>query len=295
MKRSRMFDEEAKRQKNLMPRIEKIEVQYEGQPENATLILNKGLSTPFNVAQHLSEMLMERSALATVNGQLWDMNRPLEEDCTIQLLHFHMDDPFHVNRAFWRSCSFLLGDALETTFKSDIFVELHSFPAANVSSGSFVHDVDLKLGHDWSPSREEMMVFSAFMHRMAEKALKFERLVVDANLALSMFSENQYKTRQIPSIAASSGSGKTVTLYRVGDHVDISGGPMVGDTSFLGRRCTIAAAHKIEHDDRPMYRFQGVALPKGIYLNHFAFGILERRAARINQANLQATRAVCPA
>jgi len=32
-----------------------------------------------------------------------------------------------------------------------------------------------------------------------------------------------------------------VTLYRVGDHVDISGGPMIGDTSFLGRRCSIVA------------------------------------------------------
>jgi len=289
-----MFDEEVKRQKNLIPRVEKIEVQYEGQPENATLILNKGLSTPFNVAQHLAEMLVERSALAMVNGQLWDMNRPLEEDCTIQLLHFHMDDPFHVNRAFWRSCSFLLGAALETTFKSDLFVELHSFPAANVSSGSFVHDVDLKLGHDWSPTREELMVFSAYMHRMAEKALKFERLVVDANLALAMFSENQYKTQQIPSIAASSGSGNAVTLYRVGDHVDISAGPMMGDTTFLGRRCTIGVAHRIFHGGRPMYRFQGVALPKGIYLNHFAFGVLEKRAARLNLANLQTTQIVSP-
>ena len=77
-------------------------------------------------------MLMDRSALAQVNGQLWDMHRPLEEDdCTVELLHVHMDDPFHVNRAFWRSCSFLLGLVLETVFKSEQFVELHSFPAPN--------------------------------------------------------------------------------------------------------------------------------------------------------------------
>jgi hypothetical protein len=30
-----------------------------------------------------------------------------------------------------------------------------------------------------------------------------------------------------------------------------------------------------------MYRFQGVALPKGIFLNHFAFGVLEKRAAKL--------------
>ena len=36
-----------------------------------------------------------------------------------------------------------------------------SFPAPNVASGSFVTDADLGLGHDWQPSREELMVFSA--------------------------------------------------------------------------------------------------------------------------------------
>lgn len=294
-KRSAMFTEEVSRQKNLIPRIEKIEVQYEGIPDDATLILNKGISTPYNVAQHLSEMLTDRSALALVNDQLWDMNRPLEEDCTVKLVHFHAEDPFHVNRAFWRSCSFLLGAALETAFREDIFVELHSFPPANVASGSFVHDVDLKLGHDWVPTREELMVFSAMMHRMAEKSIKFERLVVDASLALRMFSDSQYKSGQIPSIASSSQGGKSITLYRVGDHVDISAGPMVGDTSFLGRRCTVPVAHKIIHNGSPMYRFQGVALPKGVYLNHFAFGILEKRALRLNMANLQTTQMPNPA
>ena len=32
-----------------------------------------------------------------------------------------------------------------------------------------------------------------------------------------------------------------MTLYRVKNHVDISSGPMVANSNFLGRRCTIAA------------------------------------------------------
>lgn len=32
-------------------RIEKIEVRYTGTPEDVTLVMNKGLSTPFNCAQ----------------------------------------------------------------------------------------------------------------------------------------------------------------------------------------------------------------------------------------------------
>lgn len=290
LKRSRIFDEEKKRQLNLIPRLEKIEVEYKGQPEDATLILNRHLSTPYDVAQHLAEMLTERSALALVNGQIWDMHRPLEEDCTVELLHFHCPDPFHVNRAFWRSCSFLLGAAIDQAFKDSISVQLHSFPPPNVASGSFVCDVALGL-EDWTPTREELMVLSAQMHRLAEKKLPFQRLTVDAELALDMFSDNPHKHGQIPSIA---GQGGKVTLYKVGEHVDISGGPMVGDSSFLGRRCTIPVAHLVNQQGLQLYRFQGVALPKDVFLNHFAFSILEKRASRLNMAGLQSTKLTQP-
>lgn len=74
---------------------------------------------------------MSRSALALVDGELWDLHRPLVSDCSLELLHFHDEDPFHVNRAFWRSCSFMLGAVLDTVFKEDVFVELHSFPPPN--------------------------------------------------------------------------------------------------------------------------------------------------------------------
>ena len=294
MKRSNMFVEEQKRQKDLIPRVEKIQVQYEGAPDNMKLLLNKSISTPLDVALHISEDLVERSALAMVNGELWDMGRPLEDDCTIELMHFYIDEPYNLNRAFWRSCSFLLGAALETVFKKEANVVLHSFPAPNVASGSFIYDVELSMS-EWSPTKEELMAISAAMHRLSEKQLPFERLVVDASLATEMFANNKFKVAQIPDIAAKSKSGHSVTLYKVGNHVDISSGPMIGDTSFLGRRCTIAGVHKIENQSVPLYRFQGVALPKGVFLGHFPFSILEKRASKLNETNLSSAKHVNPA
>jgi len=291
-RRSSMFSEEKERQVNSIPRLEKIEVLYQGVPEEATLILNKDISTPYHVAQHLTEMLCDRSALARLDGdKLWDMHRPLEEDCTIELLHFHSENPFHCNRAFWRSCSLLLGAAVEAAMSEEVTVHQHSFPPPNVSSGSFVADIDLGFGHTWEPTRQELMSISAVMHKLAERKLPFERLVVSEAVALEIFRENPHKTSQIPSIAEKEGR---VTLYRVGDHVDISAGPMMGDSSFLGRRCTIPVAHRVVQGDTPVYRFQGVALPRGVYLNHFAFGVLEERAARLNLAGLAGTRPTNP-
>ena len=175
-----------------------------------------------------------------VNGNPWDMHRPLIEECDLELLHFHDRDPKHLNKAFWRSCSFLLGYACQAVFGDHVPLQLHSFPPPNVQSGSFVYDIDLG-GHQWKPSKEELMVISAKMHRIAEQAFPFERLVVDTHKALEMFADNKHKLQQIPSIAKKSPSGSSVTLYRVNDHVDISTGPMIANTSFLGRRCTIAS------------------------------------------------------
>jgi len=73
----------------------------------------------------------------------------------------------------------------------------------------------------------------------------------------------------------------------MGDHVDISKGPMVGNSGLIGR-VTVSAIHRLT--DGPvdgLYRFQGIALPKGILLNHFAYGILEKRAKKLNTATWQ--------
>lgn len=51
-----------------------------------------------------------------------------------------------------------------------------------MSSGSFVHDVSLSFpdsGEDeWAPTKEELVVMGAAMHKLAERAIPIERLDV---------------------------------------------------------------------------------------------------------------------
>lgn len=104
------------------------------------------------------------------------------------------------------------------------------------------------------------------MIKLSRKKLPFERLEVDVDLALDMFQENKYKSHQIPEIAQSSSNNKTVCLYRVGDFVDISKGPLMSHTGHLNK-CTITAVHPLTQASSispTLYRIQGVALPSGI-------------------------------
>jgi len=285
-KRNRIFDFEQKKQRDNVGRIEKIEVRYMGTPNDATMIMNKNLSTPFNCAQHINETKCNTSVVALVDNKiLWDMHRPLDRGCTLQLLNFRMNDPKDVNRVFWRSCSFLLGAVMQRTFKESSGLFLHSFPSPNVRSGSFVHEIALN-DSNWKPTEKDFHTLMIEMIKLASEAKKIERLEVSHEIALEIFRENPFKREQLPNI--SNMNSGVVTLYRVGDHIDISKGPMMSSTSFIDR-CKIAAAHKISgaSDSCNLYRVQGVALPSGFRISGFAFDILVERAKKLNQVRLR--------
>ncbi|XP_070551421.1 large ribosomal subunit protein mL39-like [Ptychodera flava] len=274
-RQSHLFENEKQRQLSLVTRIEKIRVKLLDKNNSCTLIMNKGLSTPYNVAMHLNKLYRDRSALALVNGEVWDMLRPLTEDCEVELLHFKCDKPQEVNKAYWRSCSHMLGAIIASAFKDDFFVDLVRAPDVPVTAGCFCYDVDLHMD-DWSPTLQELMCLSQDAFKMQEKELPFERLAVDTNLALEIFQDNRFKKKQITE------SGKsTTTLYRCGDFVDVSDGPMVTSTRFA-TNFSITAVHNIKssHSEHgKLQRFQGVALPSDFRrIHHTVLTPIENRA-----------------
>ncbi|XP_053618530.1 large ribosomal subunit protein mL39 [Plodia interpunctella] len=282
-RRNHLFTLEKKRQHENVGRIEKIEVNYKGIPNDCVLVMNKDISTPYDCARHLSEWHTDTSALALLNGSVyWDMHRPLTENCTLELQTFEVKEPQAVNKAFWRTCSLLLGACATNAFRDNVEVRLHSFPGPDIRSGSFVYDIDLPTLPDWTPTEQEMFTLSAEFVKFVRQNLAIERLEVNQELAQEMFVENQHKTQQIPSIARDNGK---VTLYRVGKHVDISKGPMISNTAQVGR-VAVTAVHKLTAPEgsrvKQLYRFQGIALPNGVVLNHFAFSILTERAKKLN-------------
>ncbi|GAB1603248.1 39S ribosomal protein L39, mitochondrial-like [Argonauta hians] len=280
-KQNELFDNEKKRQLSFFKRIEKIRVEFVGQPESCTLMMNKGLSTPFNCAMHIQELLMKRSVVARVNGQLWDMHRPLVEDCQLTFHHFRQDDCADVNEVFWRSCSFLTGYVLMTAFKDEHQIQLCRFPPPNVKSGSFVYDVCLNLPN-WKPTQRELNCLSMLGSRLQYADLKFEPLTVDVNTATQMFENNPLKVQQL---ASGTGISDAVDVYRVGEHIDVCHGPMIASTSQLGR-FSLTAIHNIECPDfGKLQRVQGVAIPEEFWLHQWTFNLLEKQSKILNQTS----------
>uniref|UniRef100_A0A7N5ZTN0 threonine--tRNA ligase n=1 Tax=Anabas testudineus TaxID=64144 RepID=A0A7N5ZTN0_ANATE len=70
-----------------------------------------GVTTPLFVAQTL---------VSKVNGELWELGRPLEADCELQLLGF---DTLEGKKAAWRTGACVLAGVLERAFGAEVFRE----------------------------------------------------------------------------------------------------------------------------------------------------------------------------
>ena len=57
-------------------------------PQDRLVAGNAWETTPASIARTISKSLYEQTIIAEVDGELWDLDRPLEKSCTLKLLDF---------------------------------------------------------------------------------------------------------------------------------------------------------------------------------------------------------------
>ncbi|KAK2856843.1 hypothetical protein Q5P01_005578 [Channa striata] len=280
--RSAIFSRELARQRALYPRVEKIEVSMQGPGLDGTLlVMNRGMSTPLSCARHLTDYHVANSALALVDGELWPLHQPLTHSCTLTLLTFKDSDPTQVNQAYWRSCSALLGQVLQSAFKDDFTVELLPIPEVPVTTGAFCCDVVLDPQLDsWSPSAESLRSLTRGAQQLVQQDLVWEPLEVTPSVALEVFSHSRCKQEEVEEKAAQNPKGR-VMLYRCGDHVLLSGGPLVARTG-LCSQFEVTALHTLGQGAWGLHRrAQGLSLPLQLQAHHTVWRKLRQRAEKL--------------
>lgn len=60
--------------------------------------LNLNLLVSSHLFYFFSQVLASNVVIAKVNGELWDLDRPLEEDCTLELLSFDNEEAKAVSK-----------------------------------------------------------------------------------------------------------------------------------------------------------------------------------------------------
>ncbi len=154
---------------------------------------------------------------AKIDGQLVDLNRVLDKDCTVEWVAPESKDGLEVLR---HSTAHLMAQAVQSLF-----------PGTQVTIGPTIDDgfyYDFKSDHVFTP--EDLESIEKRMQELAKANLKVTREELPRAEAIELFGKmgEAYKVEIIEGIAAD-----TVSLYRQGDWVDLCRGPHVPSTSAI--------------------------------------------------------------
>ncbi|KAK4489517.1 hypothetical protein RD792_005326, partial [Penstemon davidsonii] len=175
-------------------------------------------TTPFDVAKEISKSLASNALISKVNGVLWDMNRPLEDDCKLELFTFDTDEG---RDTFWHSSAHILGESLEQTYGCRLCIGPCTTRGEGFYYDGFYGDLGLNEDH--------FKQIEAAAKKAVDERQPFERIEVTREQALDLFSDNKFKVEIIKDLP----EDKTITVYRCGPLVDLCRGPHIPNTSFV--------------------------------------------------------------
>ncbi|KAK4022537.1 hypothetical protein OUZ56_007999 [Daphnia magna] len=182
-------------------------------PDGKIVEGNSWRTSPFDIASGISAGLAENTVIAKVNGKLWDLDRPLEESCSLQLLKFDDED---AQKVFWHSTAHILGEALERCYGGCL---CYGPPIEN----GFYYDMFIQ---DQQVSNFDFPVLENVMKAAIKEKQPFERLEMKKEDLLEMFKYNEFKVR----ILNEKVDTPTTTAYRCGPLIDLCLGPHVRHT-----------------------------------------------------------------
>jgi threonyl-tRNA synthetase len=207
-------------------------------------------TSALDVAKGISEGLSRVVVSAIVNGEVWDLSRPIMEDATLSLLKF---DDLDGKKTFWHSSSHLLAEALEALYPG---IKLGIGPAID---NGFYYDVDFG-EHPFSSNDFEKV--EQKMKELASQANTFDRKEISKSDAIAYFTEKNdpYKLELIDGL-----DDGQITFYTQGNFTDLCRGPHIQNTSSIKaiKLLNVAAAYwRGDEKNKSLTRIYGVSFPK---------------------------------
>jgi len=226
-------------------------------PDGSEREFNKGTSS-LDIAEQISPRLAKEVYSATVNGEIWDLNRPIDKDSTVKLHKWEDEEGKH---AFWHSSAHLMAEALESLYPG------MKFGIGPAIENGFYYDVDPGDGKVITES--DLLTIENRMKELAARNLIFTRRDVSKKEALEIFSKkgDEYKTELISEL-----EDGTITLYTQGNFTDLCRGPHLPSTEPLKaiKLLSVAGAYWRGNEKHKMLtRIYGITFPKQKLLDEY--------------------------
>ncbi len=225
-------------------------------PDGAVREYEQGASA-LDIAKSISEGLARKVLAANVDGQVWDLTRPITQDASLKLLTW--DDADGKN-TFWHSSAHLMAEAVESLFPG---VKFWVGPALDKG---FYYDMDLG---DKKMTEEDLAVLEKKMNELAKKNNPFQRKEISKQDAIAYFAEkgDEYKLDLLQNLEDGG-----ITFYSQGDFTDLCRGPHIPHTGFIKaiKLTSIAGAYwKGDEKNKQLTRVYGVTFPSQKELDEY--------------------------
>ena len=213
--------------------------------------------TPLQIAESISSRLAQDVLAASVNGQEWDLTRPIDADAEIKL--FKWEDP-EGKHAFWHSSAHLLAEALQELYPG---VKFGIGPA--IENG-FYYDLDP--GEHQLPA-DDFAKIEKKMIELAQKKSEIVRRDISKADALKMFGDRgeEYKCELISEL-----EDGHITTYTQGNFTDLCRGPHIPTTAPIKavKITSLAGAYWRGDEKRnQLVRVYGISFPKKKMLDEY--------------------------
>ena len=214
--------------------------------------------TGLEIAESISQRLAQDVIACGVNGETVELNRPINEDATINLYKW---DDAEGKHAFWHTSAHLMAEAMQQLWPGT------QFGIGPAIENGFYYDVMPPEGVVIGESD-----FQKIEKKMQELAQKKEALVrkeISKADALKFFAERgqTYKNELIEEL-----EDGNITTYTQGDYTDLCRGPHLLSTAPIKavKVTAVSSAYWRGDEKRPMMtRVYGISFPKKKLLDEY--------------------------
>lgn len=207
-------------------------------------------TTTEDVAASISPGLKKKAIAGKLNGALYDLRRPIEEEGAIEIVTVGSEEALEVLR---HSTAHLMAQAIKRLYKN---VKLGVGP---VIEGGFYYDLDL----EQSITPEDLPLIEKEMKKIINENIEVVRKEVSRDEAIQLYKEigDEYKLELIDAIPAD----EKVTIYEQGDFFDLCRGVHVPSTGKIKefKLLSIAGAYwRGDSNNKMLQRIYGTAFFK---------------------------------
>jgi len=234
-------------------------------PDGAIRDYDKESITPLEIAESISHGLAKKALGASVDGEIYDLLRPITKDAEISILTF---DDEEGQKVFHHTSAHLLAQAVKNLWPE---TKIAIGPA--IKDG-FYHDFDSP--HTFVP--EDIEKIEQEMKRLVKENADYKRREISRVEAIELFEKKgeTYKVELIKDMPEE----EVITIYESGDYTDLCAGPHLPKAGMVKafKIMSLAGAYwKGDEKNKMLQRIYGTSFPKEKELEAYLFRLEEAK------------------